>query len=121
MKLIRFFSFFQESFEESASDKMSEDDECSPGPSSQNSIASEDSGIGSYQDVNMIEQLSTVKMQHGKPVDDARMCKICYNRELRKVFVPCGHLVACAECAKNMKTCAVCRKPVIDTVQAFIS
>lgn len=96
------------------------DDECSPGPSSQNSVASEDSGIGSFHDTN-IEQMSTVKLHHGKPIDDARMCKICYNREMRKVFVPCGHLLACAECAKNMKTCAVCRKPVKDTVQAFIS
>lgn len=103
------------------------DTECNPGPSSQNSIGSQDSGIESIGSSGMelnetiMEELITNKQHSGKPIDDARMCKICYNRELRKVFVPCGHLVACAECAKNMHVCAVCRKPVIDTVQAFIS
>ncbi|EFN76761.1 death-associated inhibitor of apoptosis 1 [Harpegnathos saltator] len=120
----------QENYRQSVTDEDEKvDDECYPGPSSQNSTGSQDSGfesIGSCTESNKFsnDQLSINKSPsnnlHGK-IDDARMCKICYNRELRKVFVPCGHLVACAECAKNMKTCAVCRKPVVDTVQAIIS
>ncbi|XP_014476507.1 PREDICTED: baculoviral IAP repeat-containing protein 3-like [Dinoponera quadriceps] len=130
----------QESYKQSIAiceedEKVDDEEECypPPGPSSQNSIGSQDSGFESIgggistesNEFSSDHRLSTVaKSQNnlpGKPIDDARMCKICYNRELRKVFVPCGHLVACAECAKNMKTCAVCRKPVVDTVQAIIS
>ncbi|XP_029177517.1 putative inhibitor of apoptosis isoform X2 [Nylanderia fulva] len=68
------------------------------------------------------EEQPAVQAKCDKPVDkDARMCKICYNSELRMVFMPCGHLIACADCAKAMKICAVCRQPVKASVQAFIS
>lgn len=56
-----------------------------------------------------------------KSIDDARVCKICYNEELGVVFLPCGHMVACVKCAPGMTTCAVCREPVTMTVRAFFS
>lgn len=56
-----------------------------------------------------------------KVLDDARICKICYNDELGVVFLPCGHIVACVKCAPGMTSCAVCRKPVTMTVRAFFS
>lgn len=56
-----------------------------------------------------------------KSIDDARLCKICYNEELGVVFVPCGHIVTCVKCAPGMTTCAVCRKKVELTVRAFFS
>ncbi|OXU31188.1 hypothetical protein TSAR_001649, partial [Trichomalopsis sarcophagae] len=56
-----------------------------------------------------------------KSIDDARVCKICYNEELGVVFLPCGHMVACVKCAPGMTTCAVCREPVAMTVRAFFS
>ncbi|XP_071627282.1 uncharacterized protein [Temnothorax longispinosus] len=56
-----------------------------------------------------------------KPRDeDERSCKICHSREVQILFMPCRHLLACAECAKNMKICGVCCKPVERTVQARI-
>ncbi|EFN70605.1 Apoptosis inhibitor IAP [Camponotus floridanus] len=105
-------------------DLTSNEDECIAG-SSQSSTNSEDKeNITSFSTGSSeanIEEQSTVKASCDKPVDkDARMCKICYSRELRMVFMPCGHLLACAECAKNMKICGVCRKPVKITVQAYI-
>ncbi|XP_072752730.1 baculoviral IAP repeat-containing protein 8-like [Anoplolepis gracilipes] len=105
------------------------DDECIASGSSQNSTTSEEANkesmavaINTGSNEANDEEQSIVKAQNcEKPVDkDARMCKICYSRELRMVFMPCGHLLACAECAKNMKICGVCRKPVKVTVQAYI-
>ncbi|KAJ8932882.1 hypothetical protein NQ314_014363 [Rhamnusium bicolor] len=49
------------------------------------------------------------------------LCKICYKNELGVVFLPCGHIVACVDCAAALKTCAVCRKPLQATVRAFLS
>nr|XP_023022306.1 baculoviral IAP repeat-containing protein 2 [Leptinotarsa decemlineata]XP_023022307.1 baculoviral IAP repeat-containing protein 2 [Leptinotarsa decemlineata]XP_023022308.1 baculoviral IAP repeat-containing protein 2 [Leptinotarsa decemlineata]XP_023022310.1 baculoviral IAP repeat-containing protein 2 [Leptinotarsa decemlineata] len=49
------------------------------------------------------------------------LCKICYKNELGVVFLPCGHVVACVDCASALKTCAVCRKPLEATVRAFLS
>lgn len=56
-----------------------------------------------------------------KVIDDQRACKICYAEEMGVVFLPCGHLVACVNCAPSLKTCAVCRKPFSATVRAYLS
>ncbi|KAJ8939446.1 hypothetical protein NQ318_023072 [Aromia moschata] len=54
-------------------------------------------------------------------VAEKTLCKICYKNELGVVFLPCGHIVACVDCASALKTCAVCRKPLEATVRAFLS
>ncbi|XP_035824979.1 baculoviral IAP repeat-containing protein 2 isoform X2 [Aplysia californica] len=46
------------------------------------------------------------------------VCKICKDKEVCFVFLPCGHLVSCAECARTTETCPVCRQDVLDCVQA---
>ncbi|KAJ8970256.1 hypothetical protein NQ317_018118 [Molorchus minor] len=45
------------------------------------------------------------------------LCKICYKNELGVVFLPCGHIVACVDCAAALKNCAVCRRPLEATVR----
>ncbi|XP_076549096.1 baculoviral IAP repeat-containing protein 7-B isoform X1 [Osmia lignaria lignaria] len=102
-----------------------EEVESNPGPSSQN-VGSQDSGIESIGSRSesikgSAEDLLNSKTPYNKPIDDARMCKICYNGELGVVFLPCGHIVACVKCAPGMTTCAVCREPVTMTVRAFFS
>lgn len=94
------------------------EDESKPGPSSGNSsvVGSYDSGFSSST-----EGLDELKTSDSKNVDDARVCKICYNDELGAVFLPCGHMVACAKCAPGMTSCAVCRGPVRMYVRAFFS
>ncbi|KAH9510064.1 hypothetical protein Btru_043410 [Bulinus truncatus] len=47
-------------------------------------------------------------------------CKICMDKDVEVVFLPCGHLVSCAECAGALNDCPVCRKPLKGTVRAFI-
>lgn len=84
--------------------------ESSPGPSKHQSNRPEEEC-----------QKSVINNQEVLRVDDARMCKICYNEELGVVFLPCGHMVACVKCAPGMTTCAVCREPVTMTVRAFFS
>ncbi|XP_055882705.1 uncharacterized protein LOC106069079 [Biomphalaria glabrata] len=49
------------------------------------------------------------------------VCKICMDKEVAVVFLPCGHLVSCTDCAAAMKDCPVCRKHVKGTVRAFMS
>uniref|UniRef100_A0A8D8YE43 Death-associated inhibitor of apoptosis 1 n=1 Tax=Cacopsylla melanoneura TaxID=428564 RepID=A0A8D8YE43_9HEMI len=52
---------------------------------------------------------------------DGRLCKICYQREMGVVFLPCGHIVACVICASTLTVCAVCRQRFTATVRAFLS
>ncbi|CAL1545892.1 unnamed protein product, partial [Lymnaea stagnalis] len=48
------------------------------------------------------------------------VCKICMDKEVAVVFLPCGHLVSCAECASAMKDCPVCRVTVKGVVRAIL-
>lgn len=94
--------------------------ENAPGPShktEENAIDVE----GSSATAKACKDASSMKPHGSKAVDDARMCKICYNGELGVVFLPCGHMVACVRCAPEMTTCAVCREPVAMIVRAFFS
>nr|XP_009669166.1 PREDICTED: baculoviral IAP repeat-containing protein 7 isoform X2 [Struthio camelus australis] len=50
-----------------------------------------------------------------------RMCKVCMDRDVSVVFVPCGHLVACAECAPNLSLCPICRAVIRGSVRTFMS
>ncbi|KAI4575611.1 hypothetical protein MJG53_011814 [Ovis ammon polii x Ovis aries] len=51
---------------------------------------------------------------------EERTCRVCLDRTVGVVFVPCGHL-ACAECAPNLQQCPICRAPVRSCVRTFLS
>lgn len=50
-----------------------------------------------------------------------RLCRICYDREANIVFVPCGHLATCGNCASAFSDCPVCRAPIQQLVKTFAS
>ena len=39
-------------------------------------------------------------------------CKICFERRIQTVLIPCGHEVLCRKCSRKIKTCPICRKTV---------
>lgn len=53
--------------------------------------------------------------------ENKSVCKICYTNEVGVVFLPCGHLVTCVECAFSLTTCAVCRQVITATCRVFLS
>ena len=44
----------------------------------------------------------------GQKLKEAQTCKICLVKEIRVVFLPCGHLMSCVNCTRKLKKCAVC-------------
>lgn len=50
-----------------------------------------------------------------------RLCKICMTKEMDTVFLPCGHLMTCGECACKIKDCCMCRTFIRGTVKTFLS
>jgi len=46
------------------------------------------------------------------------LCKICMDREVRVVFLPCGHLISCQECSTALRECPVCRGHIRACVMA---
>jgi len=51
--------------------------------------------------------------------EDLEICRICYESEMDALFFRCGHVVACEECARQVKDCPVCRKPVDAVVKIW--
>ncbi|VDI13697.1 baculoviral IAP repeat-containing protein 7/8 [Mytilus galloprovincialis] len=47
-------------------------------------------------------------------------CVICCENERSITFLPCGHLVCCAQCAPACSSCAVCRKEIKGTVKVSL-
>ena len=48
---------------------------------------------------------------------DSFRCKMCQVNEVNVLFLPCGHLVACALCSAALKRCAMCRQKVRGSVR----
>ncbi|XP_030069123.1 baculoviral IAP repeat-containing protein 7 [Microcaecilia unicolor] len=64
-------------------------------------------------------QLSTEEQL--QRLQEARTCKVCMDSSVSIVFIPCGHLVVCAECSPKLQHCPVCRATICDTVRTFMS
>jgi len=60
-------------------------------------------------------------MLNSNSVPDCMECKICFKEEIKVIFVPCGHAVACIECALTLKQCAVCRYPFSKLIRIYLS
>uniref|UniRef100_A0ABI7YF36 Baculoviral IAP repeat containing 3 n=1 Tax=Felis catus TaxID=9685 RepID=A0ABI7YF36_FELCA len=54
-------------------------------------------------------------------LQEERTCKVCLDREVSIVFIPCGHLVVCQDCAPPLRKCPICRGPIKGTVRTFLS
>ncbi|XP_028156769.1 death-associated inhibitor of apoptosis 1-like isoform X1 [Ostrinia furnacalis] len=61
------------------------------------------------------------KEDDNNTIDDSKVCKICYVEERNVVFVPCGHVVACAKCALSTNKCPMCRRTFRDAVRLYFS
>ena len=48
-------------------------------------------------------------------------CIICMEARVGCTFVPCGHLVTCANCACNCAQCPLCRSPVHGAVKTYFN
>uniref|UniRef100_A0A8C5DZ77 RING-type E3 ubiquitin transferase n=1 Tax=Gouania willdenowi TaxID=441366 RepID=A0A8C5DZ77_GOUWI len=70
---------------------------------------------------------TTVKLLDSNPEDllrqlqEERTCKVCMDKLVSIVFIPCGHLVVCGDCAANLRHCPICRAVIRGSVRAFMS
>ncbi|XP_012151449.1 death-associated inhibitor of apoptosis 2 isoform X2 [Megachile rotundata] len=59
--------------------------------------------------------------EENRRLKEARLCKICMDREVAIVFLPCGHLATCVYCAPTLTYCPMCRQEIRATVRTFLS
>jgi len=46
------------------------------------------------------------------PIPEALLCKICYIGRIEVLLRPCGHVIACIQCAITLKECSICRRTI---------
>ena len=51
---------------------------------------------------------------------DELACKICLERKADIVFLPCGHMVSCGQCAVAIDKCPICRKKISGRVKTIM-
>ncbi|XP_063981768.1 baculoviral IAP repeat-containing protein 7 [Diachasmimorpha longicaudata] len=59
--------------------------------------------------------------EENRRLREARLCKICMDREVSVVFLPCGHLATCIHCAPSLADCPMCRQEIRATVRTFLA
>ena len=59
--------------------------------------------------------------QENRRLKEARLCKICMDREVSVVFLPCGHLATCVQCAPSLTHCPMCRHEIRAIVRTFLA
>lgn len=47
-------------------------------------------------------------------------CKICLDKDACMVYLPCGHMVTCQDCASTIRKCCICRKLIQGIVKAYM-
>ncbi|XP_076466545.1 uncharacterized protein LOC143297895 [Babylonia areolata] len=68
-----------------------------------------------YDDSKDVEQIRSEAddlEKENQEIADIDLCKICQSNPSQVIFLPCGHLCACAQCAVALRTCACCRQRV---------
>ncbi|XP_052811682.1 baculoviral IAP repeat-containing protein 7-like [Mya arenaria] len=59
--------------------------------------------------------------QENEELKATSRCKICLSGRADVVFLPCGHIVSCSQCAPALSTCPVCRKDIMGLVKAYFA
>ncbi|MGH0188229.1 UNVERIFIED_CONTAM: hypothetical protein FKN15_028858 [Acipenser sinensis] len=73
-------------------------------------------------DIYLLRDLMDMTMEEQlRRLQEERTCKVCMDKEVNIVFIPCGHLVVCKECAPSLRKCPICRGMVKGTVRTFLS
>ena len=52
-------------------------------------------------------------------LEEANVCKICMDKQAAVVFLDCGHLVCCENCANLVRMCPACRGVISKRVKVF--
>lgn len=59
--------------------------------------------------------------EENKVLKQMRICKICMNKNVSAMFLPCGHLVCCEDCARIRNECPKCRQRIKGQIRTLMS
>ena len=69
---------------------------------------------------NLVLDVVNTKEQFREEPEANNKCVICLDKSLCVALRPCGHVIACFECAQKLpKECPICRKTISDTLRIY--
>lgn len=63
------------------------------------------------QEEDPMEKLRKLQME--------KQCKICMDRDICMVFIPCGHLVSCKQCSESLIVCPICCGAIAQKIKTY--
>lgn len=70
----------------------------------------------------LMEQSESSKTQHqelDRIQQEKLLCRVCFEREISIVLMPCRHRVLCQLCADKCKHCPICRSAILERMVVF--
>lgn len=78
--------------------------------------------ISCKNDINYLILASITSLkEENQNLRDQQTCKICLEEPVSIVFLPCGHLASCVNCAPMLRRCPICRTFIKGTVKTYLS
>ncbi|KAL3883107.1 hypothetical protein ACJMK2_029400 [Sinanodonta woodiana] len=101
--------------------KRSDTDSCTGSPLSSSSalLLQSSNHVKNEQAEHNANFDKTTLIEENQRLRDMSICKICMDQSSCIVFLPCGHMVCCANCSPAMRKCPICRVLVRASVKAF--
>ncbi|KAL0973793.1 hypothetical protein UPYG_G00211240 [Umbra pygmaea] len=65
------------------------------------------------QDEDPLEKLQRLQRE--------KQCKVCMDRDISIVIIPCGHLVVCKQCSEALDKCPICCGVITQKIKTYIS
>lgn len=56
-----------------------------------------------------------------KETHEINPCKVCLDKKVEILFLPCLHVTVCCNCAPTIKKCIICRREIEDLVKVYIA
>lgn len=73
--------------------------------------------------IELVEQKNEKKDERRVNYSEDATCTVCMDQMKEALFYPCGHIVACMECACMLKQrndpCIICRETIEDVVRTY--
>ena len=70
--------------------------------------------------ISVLEEMNSSVKEKMTALQEKYACKICLNKDVETVFLPCGHL-ACEICGHKVSDCHICRESIQKKPKIFMS
>ncbi|XP_065183795.1 uncharacterized protein LOC135814569 isoform X3 [Sycon ciliatum] len=71
----------------------------------------------------LVQEQRAIKIQPAEDMSDGipddKRCRVCMDRPVNTLILPCGHQAFCSDCAGQLEVCALDRQPINEIVKIF--